>query len=117
MYGLLNCILVTARFSPTRLSLFRSGAALSAMMMTYPLDTLKSRVQAGISASAATQMRSWSSGLPWAVGKCLLANFVALTMYEAVRKSATALKDQYADRSKSKAKIQKVAACQSSKTR
>mmetsp|Transcript_8644 Transcript_8644/g.25976 ORF Transcript_8644/g.25976 Transcript_8644/m.25976 type:complete len:262 (-) Transcript_8644:3812-4597(-) len=71
-----------------------SCAALSAMVTTYPLDTLKARVQAGQSVTAATQMSKWTKGLPWAIGKCLAANFVALTMYEAVRGLVSAKKTQ-----------------------
>ncbi|KAK3285225.1 hypothetical protein CYMTET_7155 [Cymbomonas tetramitiformis] len=58
-------------------------SALSAMTMTYPIDVFKTRVQAGGSFSSAVKMKSFGSGLEWAVGKCIVANFVALTVYEA----------------------------------
>ncbi|KAJ8907984.1 hypothetical protein NDN08_008085 [Rhodosorus marinus] len=62
-----------------------SAAALSAMLATYPVDTFKTRVQAGQTVAAATQMSKFSTGLPWAVAKCLCSNFVALSMYEAMK--------------------------------
>jgi len=63
-----------------------SMAALMAMISTFPLDTLKTRVQAGGSVKAAIGMGKVSGGLHWAVLKCICGNFVALTVFEAAKK-------------------------------
>jgi len=60
-----------------------SGSALLAMTLTYPVDVFKNRVQAGETFSSARKMKSFSSGLSWSIGKCILSNFVALSVYEA----------------------------------
>jgi hypothetical protein len=57
-----------------------SSSALLAMTMTYPVDVLKTRVQAGETVASARGMGSFGRGLNWAVAKCLVSNFVALSV-------------------------------------
>jgi hypothetical protein len=57
-----------------------SSSALLAMTLTYPVDVLKTRVQAGESVASARGMGSFGRGLNWAVAKCLVSNFVALSV-------------------------------------
>ena len=60
------------------------------MVTTYPVDVIMSRVQAGETFQKATKMKSYGSGLSWAVGKCIVSNFVALSVYKAMCKSLRA---------------------------
>lgn len=60
-----------------------SSSALLAMTLTYPVDVFKTRVQAGETFTSAKKMAGFSGGLSWALGKCIISNFIALTVYEA----------------------------------
>ena len=59
-----------------------SSAALCAMTLTYPVDVFKTRVQAGETFASAKKMSKFNKGISWALAKCILSNFVALTAYE-----------------------------------
>ncbi|KAA8499019.1 Mitochondrial basic amino acids transporter [Porphyridium purpureum] len=70
------------RMTPLPAGAAGSLAAFSALLSVYPVDTLKTRIQAGGSFSAARSMGGFGSGMQYAVAKCLLSNFVALSVYE-----------------------------------
>lgn len=59
-----------------------SIAAVTALASTYPLDTLKTRSQAGICAKTPLQLHA---GLGFSLVKCVVCNFVALAVYDAAR--------------------------------
>uniref|UniRef100_A0A7S0N6S7 Mitochondrial carrier protein n=1 Tax=Pyramimonas obovata TaxID=1411642 RepID=A0A7S0N6S7_9CHLO len=59
-----------------------SSAALCAMTLTYPVDVFKTRVQAGETFESAKKMSKFNKGISWALAKCILSNFVALSAYE-----------------------------------
>lgn len=63
-------------------------AALSSMIATYPLDTLRTRAQAAIQPMTATMRLPYGSlhaGIHWAILKCLIGNVIALTTFEHAR--------------------------------
>lgn len=58
-----------------------SASALTAMILTFPLDTLRVRVQSGAHMVHASHFQ----GIGFALAKCILSNFVALTVYEGTK--------------------------------
>mmetsp|Transcript_40695 Transcript_40695/g.68127 ORF Transcript_40695/g.68127 Transcript_40695/m.68127 type:complete len:247 (-) Transcript_40695:77-817(-) len=59
-----------------------SASALLAMTLTYPVDVFKTRVQSGETFASARKMKGFDKGLSWAVAKCVISNYIALTVYE-----------------------------------
>mmetsp|Transcript_2334 Transcript_2334/g.6307 ORF Transcript_2334/g.6307 Transcript_2334/m.6307 type:complete len:303 (+) Transcript_2334:69-977(+) len=94
-----------------------SLAALMAMVSTFPLDTLKTRVQAGGSLKSAVTSGKLAGGLTWAVAKCLAGNFVALSVFEAVRRWDCHQRFIGQARRSNNAGAMSVAICSSTRTR
>lgn len=59
-----------------------SLAAVSALAMTYPLDTVKTRYQAGVCPKTPVCLHA---GLGFSLVKCILCNYVALHVYDTIR--------------------------------